>query len=167
MQVVNLPRLLTLQKTCLGHGRGKPCFCHHIDCYLSVLRRPHTRDYRTRRDRTERRTQAFAVQLPALKDAYMAWMLGLGEDGLSRVYTLPLDAEVQGQAIIREVDVYCKLLSHLSSNQNSLSLSYQRHPQDYRLLFGRRCLCYHFIRSARANAMLPIHPDNCHQHQNP
>jgi hypothetical protein len=70
---------------------------------------PHARDYRTRRDRTERRTQAFAAQCPALKDAYMAWMLGLGEDGLSGVYTLPPDAEVQGQAIIHEVDIFRKV----------------------------------------------------------
>jgi hypothetical protein len=84
-------------------------FRHHIDsgCCLLVLRRP-TRDYRTRRDRTERRTQAFAAQLPAFKDAYMAWMLWLGEDGLSKIYTLPPDAEVQGQAIICEVDIYRK-----------------------------------------------------------
>jgi len=66
-------------------------FYHHIGRCLLVLRRPHTRDYRTRRDRTERRTQAYAAQLPALKDAYMAWMLGLGEDRLAKTYTLPPD----------------------------------------------------------------------------
>jgi hypothetical protein len=83
-------------------------FLQYVDHYLSVLRRPHTRDYRTRRDRTERRTQAFAAQLPALKDVYMAWMHGLGKDGLSRVYSLPPDAEVQGQTIIHEVDIFRK-----------------------------------------------------------
>lgn len=85
-------------------------FFHHIDRCLLVLRRP-TRDYRTRRDRTERRTQAFSAQLPALKDAYMAWMLWLGEDGLSKTYTLPPEAEVQpeGQSIVCEVDIYRKL----------------------------------------------------------
>ena len=41
----------------------------------------------------------------------MAWMLWLGEDGLSKTYTLPPDAEVQpeGQSIVCEVDIYCKL----------------------------------------------------------
>ena len=96
--------MLPLQKTCLVHGQGKVTFRFYFGNYLPVFRRPHTRDYRTRRDRTERRTHAYAAQLPALKDAYMAWMLGLGEDGLSSTYTLPPDAEVQGQAIIHEVD---------------------------------------------------------------
>ena len=105
MQVVNL--LHSLQKTCSDLGQGKT-FYNDIDFYLLVFRRPHTRDYRTRRDRTERRTQAYAAQLPSLKDAYMAWMLGLGEDGLSNIYTLPPDAKVQGQTIIHEVDVFRK-----------------------------------------------------------
>jgi hypothetical protein len=71
-----------------------------------MLRRPHTRDYRTRRDRTQRRVQAFNVQLPVLVEAYMEWMLQLGEDGYSREYMLPPNAEVQATINICEVDVY-------------------------------------------------------------
>lgn len=165
---MNSPQLLTLQKTCLGRGQGKPCFCHHFDNYLSLFRRPRTRDYRTRRDRTERRTQAYAAQLPALKDVYMTWMLGLGEGGFSGVYVLPPDAEVQGQAIICEVDVYCKLLICLFLPTTNLrSPSHQRHSQDHHSLLERRRFCYHLIRSARTNAVLPIHSNNCCQHQNP
>jgi len=143
---VNLPQLLTLQKTCLGHGQGKPYFCHHFDYYLLLFRWPRTRDYRTCRDRTERRTQAYAAQLPALKDVYMAWMFGLGEGGLSGVYVLPPDAEVQGQAIICEVNVYCKLLFCLFLPTTNLqSPSHQRHLQDPSLLLERRHFCYHLI----------------------
>jgi hypothetical protein len=64
------------------------------------------RDYRTRRDRTQRRVQAFNTQLPALVDAYMGWMLQLGKEGYSGEYTLPPGAEVQATANICEVDVY-------------------------------------------------------------
>ena len=40
-------------------------------------------------------------------------MLGLGEDGLSKVYTLPPDAEVQGQVIIHEVDIFRKVFFYI------------------------------------------------------
>jgi hypothetical protein len=36
----------------------------------------------------------------------MGWMLQLGEDGYSREYILPPDAEVQATMNICEVDVY-------------------------------------------------------------
>ena len=64
------------------------------------------RDYRTRRDRTERRVQAFNVQLPALVEAYMEWMLQLGEDGYSGEYVLPPNEEASTTTNIREVDVF-------------------------------------------------------------
>ena len=64
------------------------------------------RDYRTCRDRTERRVQAFNIQLPALVEAYMEWMLQLGEDGYSGEYVLPPNEEASTTTIIREVDVF-------------------------------------------------------------
>lgn len=80
-------------------------------CILSTCtRRPRTRDYRTRRDRTQRRVKAFDAQLPALVEAYMEWMLQLGKDGYSGEYNLklPPGAEVQATTNIYEVDVYRK-----------------------------------------------------------
>lgn len=67
--------------------------------------RPKVRDYRTRRNRTQRRTDAFAHQLPSLVHAYMNWMLAMGEGGLSGEYTLPLDAEIQSESQIKVIDI--------------------------------------------------------------
>jgi hypothetical protein len=50
--------------------------------------------------------QDFNVQLLALVEAYMDWMLQLGEDGYSGEYTLPPNAEVESAVNICEVDVY-------------------------------------------------------------
>ncbi|KAF8164201.1 hypothetical protein BJ912DRAFT_827714, partial [Pholiota molesta] len=63
-----------------------------------------SRDYRTRRDRTELRHRAFSAQLPALKAAYMEWMFGLRDRGLSAEYELPADAKLQGTFEILAVD---------------------------------------------------------------
>lgn len=52
--------------------------------------------------------QAFDVQLPALVESYMEWMLQLGEDGYSGEYVLPPNVEVLTTTNIREVDVYRK-----------------------------------------------------------
>jgi hypothetical protein len=50
--------------------------------------------------------QAFNVQLPALVDAYMEWMLQLGEEGYSGEYVLPPKSEIETTSNIYEVDVY-------------------------------------------------------------
>ena len=50
--------------------------------------------------------QAFNVQLPALVEAYMEWMLQLGEEGYSGEYALPPGAEIETTTNIYEVDVY-------------------------------------------------------------
>ena len=89
-----------------GKQMSKPSIFYLVADFNYMLRRPHNRDYRTRRDRTQRRVQAFAVQLPALVDAYMGWMLQLGEDGYSREYVLPPSTEVQATMNICEVDMY-------------------------------------------------------------
>ena len=39
------------------------------------LRNIHRVDHRTRRDRTEKRNEAFNKQMPAIVDAYMDWSL--------------------------------------------------------------------------------------------
>ncbi|EDR14205.1 uncharacterized protein LACBIDRAFT_322055 [Laccaria bicolor S238N-H82] len=92
----------------ISHAGGE--FTALVDIADELLgppnRRPRTRDYRTRRDRTQRRVDAFNIQLPALIEAYMGWMLQLGEDGYSGEYVLPPNAEVQATTTICEVDVY-------------------------------------------------------------
>jgi hypothetical protein len=80
-------------------------FCIHItDKHCG--RRPKTRDYRTRRDRNERRNQVFAKQLPALAAAYMNWRSSVGDEGFSGEYKAPEGVEAQGQGVIMEVDLF-------------------------------------------------------------
>ena len=69
-------------------------------------RRPRTRDYRTRRDRNERRHQAFASQLPGLAAAYMNWRSSVGDEGIGGEYRSPEGVEAQGQSVIMEVDLF-------------------------------------------------------------
>jgi hypothetical protein len=49
---------------------------------------------------------AFSQQLPALVNAYMSWMLALGEDGMSGDYTPPFGAVVDGNSHVYEVDLF-------------------------------------------------------------
>ena len=39
-------------------------------------------------------------------DAYTAWMLAMGDDGIGGDYTPPLDQEVQAVTEILEMDMY-------------------------------------------------------------
>lgn len=70
--------------------------------------RPPVRDYRTRRNRTQRRTEAFKHQLPSLVRAYMSWMAAMGDRGLTGDYTLHSDAEKQGESQLRVIDILSK-----------------------------------------------------------
>lgn len=90
-------------------------------------RRPCTHDYRTRRDRTQRRVEAFNAQLPALVDSYMETMLQLGEGLYSGEYTLPPGAEVQSTTNIWVVDVY-RESSVLFLVLSAYAFSDLRHP---------------------------------------
>lgn len=79
-------------------------FIHYTDEHCD--RRPKTRDYRTRRDRNERRHQAFARQLPALAASYMKWRSSVGDEGIGGEYKTPEGVEAQGQSVIMEVDLF-------------------------------------------------------------
>jgi hypothetical protein len=57
------------QKTC-----ASPLYYVHMSDFFS-LRNIHRVDHRTRRDRTEKRNEAFNKQMPAIIDAYMDWSL--------------------------------------------------------------------------------------------
>jgi hypothetical protein len=70
-----------------------------------IASRPPVHDYRTRRNRAQRRTDSFAKQLPSLVRAYMDWMFQMGDTGLSGNYTLPTDADIQGETQLTVVDI--------------------------------------------------------------
>ena len=72
---------------------------------LIITSRPRTRDYRTRRNRTQLRTEAFSQQLPSLVRAYMDWMLAMGDTGLSSDFSLAPDANIQSESQIRVIDI--------------------------------------------------------------
>lgn len=62
-------------------------------------------DYRTRKDRTERRNQCFATQLKPMTDAYMAWYGALGQDGLGGGMPEEYEGEMNSQTVIT-VDIF-------------------------------------------------------------
>jgi hypothetical protein len=67
----------------------------------------HTRlDPRTRRDRTERRTQGFATQLDDMLVAYMMWQASLKDGCLDSVPAPPSPNEVEGLYHIAIMDVF-------------------------------------------------------------
>lgn len=69
-------------------------------------RRPRAHDYRTRRDRTQQRTEAFEGQMPSMVKAYMAWMLSMKEEGIGGQYQTPPGVEIQGQVNLVEVGIF-------------------------------------------------------------
>lgn len=101
--------LMTSLFQLLGDFLG-PCFIiyiyffHYTDIHCD--RHPKTCDYRTRRDRNERRHQAFARQLPALAASFMNWRSSMGDEGIGGEYKAPEGVEAQGQSVIMEVDLF-------------------------------------------------------------
>ena len=63
------------------------------------------RDYRTRRNQAQRCTDSFAWQLPSLVRAYMGWMHQMGDTGLAGNYTLPPNADIQGESQLKVFDI--------------------------------------------------------------
>ena len=70
-----------------------------------ISSRSPVRDYRTCRDRTQRRTEAFARQLPSLVKTYMDWMFQMGDTGLAGNYTLPPNADIQSESQLKVIDI--------------------------------------------------------------
>jgi hypothetical protein len=71
----------------------------------AIASRPRVRDYRTRRNRAQRRTDSFAQQLPSLVRTYMDWMLQMGDTGLAGNYTLPPNSDIQGESQLKVIDI--------------------------------------------------------------
>lgn len=90
-------------------SRSRFHFSILCNIYLDYPRRQRVPDYRTRRNRTQRRTVAFELQIEAIIDTYMGWMVDQGDNGIGGDYTRPLCAEVQGSSDLLVVDMYCEL----------------------------------------------------------
>jgi hypothetical protein len=65
-------------------------------------------DYRTRRDRTQRRNEAFARVLPDMIQQYMSWKAHRGDGGWGNVSVepLPQDAVILEELSVRVVDIF-------------------------------------------------------------
>lgn len=72
---------------------------------IAMSSRPRVHDYRTRRNRTQRRTEAFSHQLPSLVRMYMDWTVAMGDTGLAGEYMLPPDADIQSTSQITVIDI--------------------------------------------------------------
>lgn len=73
---------------------------------MSRRSRGNTLDYRTRRNRIQRRTEGFARQISAIVDAYMQWMFEMGDDALTESYVPPPQAISQGTYKIKVLDMF-------------------------------------------------------------
>jgi len=81
--------------------------CLHSNSLITDKLSRHTRlDPRTRRDRTERRTQGFVTQLENMIDAYMTWQASLEKGCLDSVPVPPPADEVEGLYHITVMDVF-------------------------------------------------------------
>lgn len=96
---------------------------NNIRTYFSVhtfseMRTPNKRgrreDHRTRRDRIQRRVDAFNQQMPALVDAYLIWSLNRAKEGVKSFFEVhrhsdPPSDPNSGTWNVRVVDTYCEL----------------------------------------------------------
>ena len=120
-----------------------------------MIIRYRARDYRTRRDRTERRTQAFATQMPALKSAYMAWMLSIADHGLGKDYELPINTVVEGVSSAFIVDIYGNVgISYTLVLQSYSLYSADKQFRDIYHLSTDACVAAAFIKQG----MMPCSP---------
>ncbi|KAJ7705953.1 hypothetical protein B0H16DRAFT_1746965 [Mycena metata] len=85
------------------------------------------RDYRTRRDRTQNLINAFAVQMPAMVDAYLAWSLDTAEHGLSKLFTHTEDAAVETRRVYA-VDLFTAYFTEvpITATDNFVASAYVR-----------------------------------------
>ena len=84
-----------------------------------IYRHPCAQNYQTRRDRTQRRTEAFEGQMSAMVEAYMAWMLVMKEEGIGGQYQTPPGVEIQAQVNIVEIGIFRTFFYPLLTTSNS------------------------------------------------
>ena len=90
----------------LGPSAWYVLYLSTLACKINVFTsRPLIRDYRTHRNRAQCRADSFALQLPSMVRAYMDWMLQMGDTGLAGNYSLPPNADIQGESQLKVVDI--------------------------------------------------------------
>jgi len=81
-----------------------------ISCYIPLICSFSQRfDTRERRDRIDRRTDQWKLQLDALIEAYLSYHLHAGED---QQVSESLDGETTGELDIEVVDIFCAFQSY-------------------------------------------------------
>jgi hypothetical protein len=85
---------------------------------LHRIKNKRRKDYRTRRNRTERRWQLFEAVMPAMVDEYMAWHAERGDEGWGNIFPREGDGTVDGSIDIKVLDIFCmysvpKLPAHI------------------------------------------------------
>ncbi|KAG6848526.1 hypothetical protein H0H93_016281 [Arthromyces matolae] len=80
--------------------------CYEDDEVTHRGSKPKYKDYRTRRDRTERRTEGFARQMEGITEAYIEWANRLGDSALVQGPVLSDDGDVESCITLRVMDAY-------------------------------------------------------------
>ncbi|KAG6808653.1 hypothetical protein H0H92_003379, partial [Tricholoma furcatifolium] len=90
----------------LSHAGGE--FDHLLAEYLreEVNERAKPKDFRTRRDRTEKRTQGFEQQMEGATDSYMEWANRMGDEGLTMGPTTSENGSVENTLVLHVTDVF-------------------------------------------------------------
>ncbi|KAJ3748834.1 hypothetical protein DFH05DRAFT_1456785 [Lentinula detonsa] len=73
------------------------------------------KEYRTQRDRTERRNKRFAMQVEPMTGAYMTWYGTLGDEGVGGGLPGELSSEANSQTVIA-VDIFREIFLLRNSN---------------------------------------------------
>ncbi|KAG6809956.1 hypothetical protein H0H92_013921 [Tricholoma furcatifolium] len=68
--------------------------------------KPQRRDHRTRRDRAERRNEAFGRQMAGMVVAYMQWHRAMGDEALSAQPAKPRGDLVEGGLKVQVIDIF-------------------------------------------------------------
>ena len=124
-----------------------------------LYRRLHgnTLDYRTRRNRTQRRTDGFARQISAIADAYMRWMFEMGDDALTKSYVPPPQATVQGSYKIKVLDMFSESIFWVQCSHTD----YSRELYNDNRTYSRGCLHHDCPHSPRIGALCLLFTDCC------
>ncbi|KAG6809366.1 hypothetical protein H0H92_000527 [Tricholoma furcatifolium] len=89
----------------ISHAGGE--FQHILqDCLKEEASQHRTQDPRTRRDRTQRRNDAFSQQMEGIVEAYIHWTYRGGEEGLDQRPTSLLEGEIEGCMGLQIMDIF-------------------------------------------------------------
>ncbi|KAG6824531.1 hypothetical protein H0H92_006579, partial [Tricholoma furcatifolium] len=90
----------------LSHAGGE--FDHLLADYIREEINEHgkPKDFRTRRDRTEKRTQGFEQQMEGATDSYMEWANRMGDEGLTMGPSTSHNGSVENALALQVIDVF-------------------------------------------------------------